>query len=107
MVRIQEQSKAAEPPKPCDVFDLICGTSSGGIIALMLGHLRMSVQEVKDQYCVIAERVFGHTKKGFGKGRDRFSAEKPEEVMKETIAKYSGSTTSGEKETGDPEPKLI
>ena len=28
-------------PHPCDHFDLICGTSTGGLIALMLGRLRM------------------------------------------------------------------
>ena len=28
------------PIKPCDYFDLICGTSTGGLIALMLGRLR-------------------------------------------------------------------
>ena len=27
--------------KPCQVFDLICGTSTGGLIALMIGRLEM------------------------------------------------------------------
>ncbi|KAF2675594.1 FabD/lysophospholipase-like protein [Lentithecium fluviatile CBS 122367] len=31
--------------RPCDVFDLIGGTSMGGIIAIMLGHFKMSVDE--------------------------------------------------------------
>lgn len=26
---------------PCECFDLICGTSTGGLIAIMLGRLRM------------------------------------------------------------------
>lgn len=29
-------------PRPCDVFDMICGTSTGGLIALMLGRLEMA-----------------------------------------------------------------
>jgi patatin-like phospholipase/acyl hydrolase len=28
-------------PRPCDHFDLICGTSTGGLIAIMLGRLGM------------------------------------------------------------------
>jgi len=27
--------------RPCEVFDLICGTSTGGLIAIMLGRLEM------------------------------------------------------------------
>jgi Patatin-like phospholipase len=27
--------------RPCDLFDMICGTSTGGLIALMLGRLEM------------------------------------------------------------------
>lgn len=26
--------------RPCEYFDLICGTSTGGLIAIMLGRLR-------------------------------------------------------------------
>ena len=32
-------------PLPCEYFDLICGTSTGGLIALMLGRLRMVIME--------------------------------------------------------------
>ena len=30
-----------KPPLPCQYFDLICGTSTGRLIAIMLGRLRM------------------------------------------------------------------
>ena len=46
------------PPKPCEVFDLICGTSTGGLMAIMLGRLRMSVQEAIDAYLDLSKRVF-------------------------------------------------
>ena len=29
------------PTLPCQYFELICGTSTGGLIAIMLGRLRM------------------------------------------------------------------
>ncbi|KAL9622655.1 MAG: hypothetical protein Q9160_002965 [Pyrenula sp. 1 TL-2023] len=105
MLKIQEQRNATSPPKPCDVFDLICGTSTGGVIALMLGRLRMSVQEVREQYCAITEEVFGRRKTGFGKARDQFSAKTMEDVMKETIAQYSSRMTASG--MGDPELKLL
>jgi patatin-like phospholipase/acyl hydrolase len=28
------------PLRPCDYFDLICGTGTGGLIAIMLGRLQ-------------------------------------------------------------------
>ena len=50
--------------RPCDVFDLIVGTSTGGIIATMLGRLEMSIDDALEQYEAVGKRVFG--KKPFG-----------------------------------------
>src|SRR5947207_3226177 len=36
-----ERTKQDDIPHPCEYFDLICGTSTGGLIAIMLGLLRM------------------------------------------------------------------
>lgn len=46
------------PPKPCDYFDMIGGTSTGGLIAVMLGRLRMTVDECIDAYTSLSDRVF-------------------------------------------------
>ena len=43
MIEIENKSGAADTPKPCEVFDLICGTSTGGLIAIMLGLLDMVI----------------------------------------------------------------
>jgi patatin-like phospholipase/acyl hydrolase len=44
---------------PVDYFHLAAGTSTGGIIALMLFRLRMSVQKTIDEYEKIGPKVFG------------------------------------------------
>ena len=41
MEDIGQRIGAPETPKPCDYFDLIGGTSTGGLIAIMLGLLGM------------------------------------------------------------------
>jgi len=42
MEEIGRRTKAAaETPLPCEYFDLIGGTSTGGLIAIMLGRLGM------------------------------------------------------------------
>ncbi|KAJ5917206.1 hypothetical protein N7466_010760 [Penicillium verhagenii] len=45
--------------KPCDVFDLIGGTSTGGLIAIMLGRLELDVNECIDAYSELMTCVFG------------------------------------------------
>jgi patatin-like phospholipase/acyl hydrolase len=41
MDEIAHKKDDGRPALPCEYFDLICGTSTGGLIALMLGRLRM------------------------------------------------------------------
>lgn len=47
-----------DPPRPCDHFDMICGTSTGGLIAIMLGRLQMSVRECIVEYQKLSTSVF-------------------------------------------------
>lgn len=41
MEKIRQRLGVDVAPKPWQYFDLICGTGFGGILALMLGRLRM------------------------------------------------------------------
>ncbi|KAI9775931.1 MAG: hypothetical protein M1839_000720 [Geoglossum umbratile] len=46
------------PPKPCEYFSLIGGTSTGGIIAIMLGRLQMDIDTCIDVYIKLSSAVF-------------------------------------------------
>ncbi|KAJ9131672.1 hypothetical protein NKR23_g11626 [Pleurostoma richardsiae] len=44
--------------KPCQYFHIIAGTGAGGIIAIMLGRLRMSIKEAVTAYKALGEAVY-------------------------------------------------
>ena len=44
---------------PCHYFDYICGASTSGLVAIMVGRLRMSVDEAIEEYKDLAAKVFG------------------------------------------------
>lgn len=44
--------------EPWQEFDMIGGTSTGGLIAIMLGRLRMSVDDCIDAYTKLSEKIF-------------------------------------------------
>lgn len=60
--QLMEMIKPEDPPKPCDYFDMIGGTSTGGLIAIMLGRLRMTVDECIDEYLKLSPKIFTHVR---------------------------------------------
>ena len=57
------KGKAPERPElhPQDMFDLVAGTSTGGLIALMLGKMGMTIPECIQQYEELSKEIFGKT----------------------------------------------
>lgn len=43
---------------PCHYFDYVSGTSTGGLIAILLGRLRMNVDEAIEEYKQLSAKVF-------------------------------------------------
>ena len=77
------------PPKPCDYFDMIGGTSTGGLIAIMLGRLGMTVDECIDAYTTLSDRVFEKKSHGVnikGKLQGRFDSAALELAVKNILA---------------------
>ncbi|KAK5459541.1 hypothetical protein LTS15_003670 [Exophiala xenobiotica] len=74
------------PPKPCEYFDMIGGTSTGGLIAVMLGRLEMTIDECIDAYLSLSDRIFqkkAHRVNIQGKFQGRFDSKKLEKAVKE------------------------
>ncbi len=86
--------------KLCDYFDLICGTSTGGIIALGLAH-GMPAQEILQLYRNHADKIFNKRWHRFGLFKPKYSSEYLGNLLKEAFAKYSesGDTRLGHTKT--------
>ncbi|KAK0709373.1 acyl transferase/acyl hydrolase/lysophospholipase [Lasiosphaeria miniovina] len=58
MGRIKHDLDMADDPLPADFFDLIGGTSTGGLIALLLGRVRLSVPEARKEYEIFSVKTY-------------------------------------------------
>jgi len=77
---------------PCHYFDYIAGTSTGGLIGIMLGRLRMNIDDCISDYEDFGARVFGrkrwvHVRSLLWWPRDRYSHKALENVVKEVVDK--------------------
>ncbi|KAJ7187296.1 FabD lysophospholipase-like protein [Mycena filopes] len=92
MYRIQREQGLEEMPLPCDYFDLIGGTSTGGLITILVGRLRMSVDDAIACYVEFSKKVFGKTKSTLALGEGKYSATIFEEVVKTLVRQRTGDT---------------
>ncbi|KAJ7857864.1 FabD/lysophospholipase-like protein, partial [Mycena leptocephala] len=89
MWKLKVAEDLPDVPLPCNYFDLIGGTSTGGLIALMLGRLRMSVKDVVKAYGELSKEVFSDVKSQGSDGR--FKASKLEKAIKGIVGTHSAS----------------
>jgi hypothetical protein len=92
-----------EIPKPCEHFDLIVGTGTGGLIALMLGRLRLSIETCKDVYVRMTKRVFETDKTiaGIPYRSTLFKASKLEDAIMECVKEHTIDDNEGNDEDDD------
>ncbi|KII90267.1 hypothetical protein PLICRDRAFT_138833, partial [Plicaturopsis crispa FD-325 SS-3] len=88
MHRIQMKDKLPVMPRPCERFDMIAGTGTGGLIALMLGKLRLTIDEAITCYNELIEKVFSSVKLRNASG-SILKATKLEEALKDIVKRYS------------------
>ena len=76
---------------PCHYFDYIAGTSTGGLIGIMLGRLRMNIDDCVSDYEKLGDKVFGrsrwfHLRSPFWFPRDKYNHHNLEHAVKEVVA---------------------
>ncbi|KAF8609875.1 FabD/lysophospholipase-like protein [Ceratobasidium sp. AG-I] len=91
MRRIQAKLGLSTTPRPCEYFDLMAGTGIGGLVVIMLGRLRMTIDEAMDWFNEIVTLVFG-SKKLWGNGA--FKASVFVEVVGRMAVMHAGSATA-------------
>ncbi|KAF4222147.1 hypothetical protein CNMCM5878_006742 [Aspergillus fumigatiaffinis] len=100
MDRLNRERCDAKLPsvKPCQVFDLIGGTSTGGLIAIMLGRLEMDVDECISAYIELTKVIFEEKLNllpfgGALKIRSRFDSGKLKDAIMAVTARHGISGT--------------
>lgn len=86
--RLMEGIDPINPPKPCDYFDMIGGTSTGGLIAIMLGRMKMSIEQCEKAYEKLSPLVFTklrHSMKWFGEPQGRFDHKALEKEIRKIL----------------------
>ncbi|KAH7111140.1 phospholipase, patatin family protein [Dendryphion nanum] len=94
----ERENDGLPPVKPCEIFDLIGGTSTGGLIAIMLGRLQMNVDECILEYKNIMKAVFEKNSGWLpiswtGKVKARFDPTRLEDAIKGVITREGASKT--------------
>ncbi|KAI0755384.1 acyl transferase/acyl hydrolase/lysophospholipase [Daedaleopsis nitida] len=94
---------------PCEVFDLIGGTSTGGYIAIMLGRLRMSIDECLATYEGFMKQIFDkgwwEKNKNFVKNGYFYSGDELEGIIKGLVEKKLGDANAPLVDPADPNPR--
>ncbi|KAI4211043.1 MAG: hypothetical protein LQ351_006163 [Letrouitia transgressa] len=76
--------------KPCEYFDLIGGTGTGGLLAIMLGRLRMSIEQCKEIFKEMTRVVFETDKMigGIPYRSTLFKASRLEDAIRACVQDY-------------------
>ncbi|WEW57907.1 patatin-like phospholipase [Emydomyces testavorans] len=93
-------------PKPCDHFDLIAGYGTGGLIALMLGRLRLDIETCKNVYLRMTKYVFETDKTiaGIPYRSTLFKASRLEDAIRQCVREHTVFESEG---NDGPPPSYI
>ncbi|KAH6619705.1 hypothetical protein B0J18DRAFT_252058 [Chaetomium sp. MPI-SDFR-AT-0129] len=85
MVQIQLCYDLKKTPKPCEYFHMIGGTGTGGLIAIMLGRLRMSTEEALQEYGRCTKEMFSLGNRKWTTATERYRATGLKEAVENLV----------------------
>ncbi|MCJ1342317.1 hypothetical protein MMC31_000499, partial [Peltigera leucophlebia] len=96
------ETNASSPWLPCHYFDYMAGTSTGGLISIMLGRLRMSIDDCIAEYETLGPRVFAHPRLFHLRSplfwpRDKYDHRSLEKAIRDVINRRSPFVAGGNK----------
>lgn len=91
-------ARSGQRLRPCEVFDLVCGTSTGGLIAILLGRLGLECDTAIDEYKLLAKTLSGPEERIFWANFltspdpivETHEAKAFERALEKLVAKYGG-----------------
>jgi predicted acylesterase/phospholipase RssA len=102
--------------EPWQEFDMIAGTSTGGLIAIMLGRLRMSVNDCIEAYQRLSEKIFTpvHSNSNVAgravakfKAEGKFDSEPLETTVKQMCQEHLSSESELMRDDDKDAPKVF
>lgn len=72
---------------PCHYFDYMYGTSTGGLISVMLARLRMTVPQCLEIYRRVGQELFGH-RRNILPLATKYHSEPLEKAVQEIVRQY-------------------
>lgn len=96
------ERNASSPWLPCHYFDYMAGTSTGGIISIMLGRLRMCIDDCIAEYETLGPKVFAHPRWFHFRSplfwpRDKYDHRSLEQAIREVVDRRSRFVDGGGK----------
>ncbi|KAL8708405.1 MAG: hypothetical protein Q9220_006695 [cf. Caloplaca sp. 1 TL-2023] len=91
----EQAPKRSDSIRPCDYFDLIGGTGTGGLIAIMFGRLRMTIAQCMEIFKEMTKVVFESDKMigGLPYKSTLFKASKLEDAIRACVQEYEKQKT--------------
>ncbi|THY78280.1 FabD/lysophospholipase-like protein [Aureobasidium pullulans] len=79
-----------EIPLACHYWNFMFGTSTGGIIAIMLGRLRMSIADCIATYRNLGSEIFAKRQTFHFLGQNKYDYGKLEQIIQDVVRRHGG-----------------